>query len=483
MSEEDSKKQEDEMKEGDATTLEIEETGGGDASASAGGEGGEYPSSYAHKKHDMVLDPDGATMQDVEGGRAIIQVPPAKTFFSQKYAMLGLLGVAAYGFIATVITLATSGRHPKTMERTETPFKYNDGSTYGYYDPTVVDADVATATDNPDGSEATDGFTMSLEEVMIAEDSMLPPLIEHFYVDMFQVADDGTMTLTPYEGTSGEVPVFWRIPTAGSRIESVLSGCVKAVLASSAGSNDEHGDEDNLRVYNFGNRAYVNVDLSQVGGIQRASELGLAESGLADVFVSPHLHYTASQLLSFPEHKGRLFTVLRHPIERAIARHSFFIRQNQPDKPNAREDLAQMTLAEYAKSEYSSKNWLTRFLVNKRSGLITEKDVQMAKEILRTKFLIGLYDKIELTAERIERYFGWFKNNQIERECHANQFKAARELDKKDYMYEVSVEDSINVGSEVYDILAKNNDADMEVYWYAVGLFDEQGKLFPPPAW
>eukprot|EP00957_Ditylum_brightwellii_P088722 6756097-Ditylum_brightwellii.AAC.1 len=45
-------------------TVEIEEKGAGD-------EG--LPSSYTHKKNDMVLDADGSTMQEEGGGRILMQ--------------------------------------------------------------------------------------------------------------------------------------------------------------------------------------------------------------------------------------------------------------------------------------------------------------------------------------------------------------------------------------------------------------------------
>eukprot|EP00957_Ditylum_brightwellii_P203819 15336364-Ditylum_brightwellii.AAC.1 len=121
-----------------------------------------------------------------------------------------------------------------------------------------------------------------------------------------------------------------------------------------------------------------------------------------------------------------------------------------------------MSLAEFAQSDYSSKDWLTRFLVNKRRERVTWEDVQKAKEILRKKFLIGLYDRVEESMERIERYFGWFKNGPLERECHQNLIAAERAHDTEDYMYEVGQEGSIDIGSEVYGLMLKNNEKDME---------------------
>ena len=62
---------------------------------------------------------------------------------------------------------------------------------------------------------------------------------------------------------------------------------------------------------------FVNVDTITVGGILRASEMGFADSGLADAVITPLL-YEANALFT-PTAKGRLFTVFRHPVERAIS--------------------------------------------------------------------------------------------------------------------------------------------------------------------
>ena len=62
---------------------------------------------------------------------------------------------------------------------------------------------------------------------------------------------------------------------------------------------------------------FVNVDTTTIPGLQRATELGLAQSGLADAIVIRHI-FEADQLFD-PQHRGRLFAVFRHPVDRAIS--------------------------------------------------------------------------------------------------------------------------------------------------------------------
>lgn len=73
---------------------------------------------------------------------------------------------------------------------------------------------------------------------------------------------------------------------------------------------------------------YVNVDMSNLKGISVAADLGFASSGIADVLViTSWLDERASifnmssddgnSSNSTDHYKGRCFTLLRHPIQRA----------------------------------------------------------------------------------------------------------------------------------------------------------------------
>lgn len=88
--------------------------------------------------------------------------------------------------------------------------------------------------------------------------------------------------------------------------------------------------------------SFVNIDTYTPNGIQRANELNLVTSGLADVIISPLL-YDAAALFT-PTHKGRVFTMLRHPIERAASLF-YFIQDTQWKRPETKnEKLAAMSI-------------------------------------------------------------------------------------------------------------------------------------------
>ena len=186
--------------------------------------------------------------------------------------------------------------------------------------------------------------------------------------------------------------------------------------------------------------------------------------------MSRHLHY-AGKMLFDGEHKGRAFTILRHPIERSLATyHALQLHSTNPE-------LKSMTLEQYIESEYVESNWLTRFLVNRRQdGLLGYEQVAVAKELLRRKFLIGLYDNLEESIARIEAFFAWTIVSPPGRAegakiCHEEMIENARKRDKEDFEY---MSTKLQYGDSTYNRLKELNRYDLEVYWYAVQLFKEQ---------
>jgi len=145
---------------------------------------------------------------------------------------------------------------------------------------------------------------------------------------------------------------------------------------------DGHGQDPTLQTIEINDAKYVNVDTISADGLHRAATLGLAESNLSDIIASSYFH-TASMLFDL-QHKGRAFTLLRNPIERVV---TTYYDRTQGD--NADIDVS---LEDYAQGNGIENNWMTRFLTNKMEGELTKEHLDQAKEILSTKFLIGLIE-------------------------------------------------------------------------------------------
>lgn len=104
-----------------------------------------------------------------------------------------------------------------------------------------------------------------------------------------------------------------------------------------------------LKVVSFSDHNYTNVNIATPEGIKHAMNLGLVPSHLADTLVSAHADLIPS--LFNANDKGRAFVLLRHPVDRAASMFYFLKDSGYPP-------LVNMTVDDYAKSEYIENNWL-----------------------------------------------------------------------------------------------------------------------------
>ena len=272
---------------------------------------------------------------------------------------------------------------------------------------------------------------------------------------------------------NGDIPFFFHVPlTAGVMVQSVLSICHNLVQASNFFTYKDNNsgwlyDEPlqvisssstSLRSSNDDDVKYVNVNTDSKEDIERAKRLKLAESNLADVIISPQLLLSSSIFTS--EHKGRMFTLLRHPIERA--HHMYYVKRNRSD------EVASMSIQEYSTSKHMENNWLTRFLSGKQIGALTDHDLNVAKEVLKRKCLIGLVDNVDESINRFVEYFNFKSSKDNTQQCHENVINDA--LQNNNFGGDEITEDS-----DDWNALLNRNIYDMQVYNYAVQLFEEQG--------
>ncbi len=215
------------------------------------------------------------------------------------------------------------------------------------------------------------------------------------------------------------------------------------------------------------NEKYINVDLRNPEGVDRAISLDLVGSNLAQFVVAQRIGLV-SDIFHTP-FKGKCFTFIRHPIERAIS--VFYALKDSPWEHSFKEQFVDMTIEDYAFSEYLESNWLTRTLTNKMSGRIDINDLDNAKDFLDKKCLIGLTEEFDESHERFMKYFGWDSSNtlicedevKLEYELDANQNRHGRNLGR--------------ISQKVYDRISDMNELDIKLYEYALELFEAQKSL------
>jgi hypothetical protein len=231
-----------------------------------------------------------------------------------------------------------------------------------------------------------------------------------------------------------EMPYFFHIPrAAGSTIKDILGKCAYIRVAWNTTSFEE--------------------------------ETNLIDSGQVDMITTQYLHEGAT-LFDGEKHRGRCFTMMRHPIERAVSLfHYLGIAKHEPTYDP---QLKYISIEMWARSNRVEFNWMTRFLSNELDGDLTPTHVAIAKKILKEKCLVGLLEEKVQSWLHFEKYFGW-RFNQEMRQCHEKLWNYAWSSKHQHEM--------IEEGSEAWELLYKQNRLDMELYKYATQIFEEQ-RLF-----
>jgi len=215
------------------------------------------------------------------------------------------------------------------------------------------------------------------------------------------------------------------------------------------------------------------VDTSTEDGLIKAANMNLIPSGLADMIFTPLLHESA-QLFNYQSiiqpRRGQIFCVMRHPLERAVSLYHYL--QKAIWEPTYDVRIKNINSVEdYAISEFAENNWMTRFLVGKMIGMLERIDVDIAKEILRRKVLIGLVVDVEGSVTRFNKYFGYDNNSPPSKELQDCMDTFLKSGSNK------NVHTLIEEGGIAWRILRANNLFDLELYEYALQLYEEQGKL------
>lgn len=277
--------------------------------------------------------------------------------------------------------------------------------------------------------------------------------------------------ITTSFNTTSDVPLFFHIPrSGGSTIKDILGMCMGKVEATDVGVRNHRlklGSEYVLQVVNSDDgAAFVNVDTSTAKGIHRAKRMGLVESRLAEVIVSQHLHPVST--LFNAEQQGRMFTMIRHPIERAVSMFHYLGVANW--EPTYDPSLAYVSIEMYARSQRAEHNWAVRFLSNELVRNVNERHLQMAKEVLKQKCLVGLLEEKAESFFRFSQYFSWQPKTQHQTDCRDRLLNWG--------WSNKHAHPEVEEGSAVWELLYKKNSLDMELYDYAKELFREQAAMF-----
>jgi hypothetical protein len=365
------------------------------------------------------------------------------------------------------------------LDHMSNPYSIEDGSNtrpasvpMGTYD---YDSSNTNRDHNNDHEEEMDDYEGSISDHKDVESSVEAPETQNTQVP--SPFDEALADINSFPPEKGQTPLYWHIPrSGGTTLETILSECLGLTLANQVGAHG-HETDDTLEIVKFGagvmgDMTFVNVDVSTPTGIDKAKNMGLVSSGFADVIVTPLVYNSLS--LFDPSLRGRMFTVIRHPVERAVSEFNYL--KTASWEPTYHPDFANMTLLEYANGPYIEGNWMVRSLSNLlQGGNIAADELDKAKTILQEKCLVGLTDSYKSTVHRVVDYFGWdisiLRKSKDALDCQesliANGLNGAVDQNKK----------QIEEGSEEWNMIMKRNELDMELFNFAEYLYREQQSL------
>ncbi|KAL7552595.1 hypothetical protein ACHAWF_016421 [Thalassiosira exigua] len=275
--------------------------------------------------------------------------------------------------------------------------------------------------------------------------------------DRFRVFADVKTPFVPGRDT----PYFWHVPRSGGVVvKTMLSHCLGQTLAAEVGELEGHGNDSELKVITFSEHNYTNVNVATPEGIARALNLGLVPSHLSDTLVSAHVDLMPS--LFNANDRARAFVLFRHPVDRAASMFYFLKGTGYPPLQN-------MTVDDYAKSELIENNWLVRILTESMTGPIDMDNLEIAKEVLRRKFIVGLLDNKRGSFARFDHYFKWKESMNYQKE-----FGCRKQLMDEKY----KSKHPIRKDSETWKLLLEQNRFDVHLYDFAKELFSQQSYIF-----
>lgn len=129
----------------------------------------------------------------------------------------------------------------------------------------------------------------------------------------------------------------------------------------------------------------------------------------------------------------------------------------------------EMDIEEYATSQYSEDNWMTRFLTNQMSGNVYDRHLDLAKEVLESKCLVGILEDFAESINRFDRYFGWSKIDFGGPVSMTNRGTCvARVMQHPDNAHP---HEKVEEDGEVWNLLLQKNKYDLALYEHARHLF------------
>lgn len=188
----------------------------------------------------------------------------------------------------------------------------------------------------------------------------------------------------------------------------------------------------------------------------KGSGIDAIGDGSASVLFTDQLH-DVSDLMD-PSHRGRAFSILQHPFTRELSKYKYLASTKAIP-----ENMTFLDWINVGKetTPFERHNNLVRVLTNEPMKSLTGDHIDAAKEVIRRKLIIGLTDNFDESFRRFAQYFGW-PLDEKHMDC-VQQFRRYAEH---------ALPNDVEAAA-----LARTQWADLQLYKYALSIFEEQSVL------
>lgn len=101
---------------------------------------------------------------------------------------------------------------------------------------------------------------------------------------------------------------------------------------------------------------------------------------------------------------------------------------------------------------------------------MNKADIQVAKEILKRKFVVGLHDQLQDSIDRFEKFFGWQITEEA-RECQSAELERESSAQYNQYLNRKHP----GLTPAALDAIKSKNEYDLELFEYGKFMFKHQG--------
>ena len=354
--------------------------------------------------------------------------------------------------------------------------------------PSTMSSDASLSYSSRTTSDETDIVVIHSSETGIKPDTTVKtipraiPSIETYPYTLLQENNNFPVDLEK----DGDIPYFWHIHKSGGSSMKQAFSCLNKIQTKRIHVPRICSDkEPKLRICNVGNGSrIINADISSVIGIQRALDLELTtkgsiygidksytEMGIQEepFIINTSRVYEALRIFN-SERKARLFILFRDPIERVISKYYYMKISTWENTYDP--EVAKMDLLTYVKSKHCYSNWVTRRLVNKMEGDLSNDDLELAKDILKRKALVLLLDDFQGSIERVRNFFGW------ENEILTDEQQICLKSLNENPINANGRKQIVEQGSLEWNIIREKNLMDLQLMSFVTNLYKEQGALF-----